>query len=85
MQNTNHNTKDKESYNQELDSQTEYNINDLVIIDTYKDYLISENTKASAVITINEILTDGKPPPLTCTFNGKEKDKFAFHNFLKSI
>ena len=63
-----------------------YNINNLIIIDTYEDYLTSENTKASAVIPINEILSDGKPPPLTCgTFNGKEKDKFAFHNFLNQF
>ena len=83
MQNTDYNIKDEESYNLELDSQAEYYINNLIIIDTYEDYLTSENTKASAVIPINEILSDGKPPPLTFgTFNGKEKYKFAFHNFL---
>ena len=65
MQNTNCNIKDKESYNLELDSRAEYNINNLIIIDTYEDYLTSENTKASALIPINEILSDGKPPPLT--------------------
>ena len=37
-----------------------YNINNLIIIDTYEDYLTSENTKVSAVIHINEILSDGK-------------------------
>ena len=83
MQNTNYNIKDEESYNLELDRP---NINNLIIIDTYEDYLTSENTKASAVIPINEILNDGKPPPLTCgTFNRKEKDKFAFHNFLNQF
>ena len=40
-------------------------MNNLIIIDTYEDYLTSENTKASAVIPINEILSDGKSPPLT--------------------
>ena len=86
MQNTNYNIKDEESYNLELDSQAEYNINNLIIIDTYEDHLTSENTKASAVILINEILSDGKLPPLTCgTFDGKEKDKFAFHNFLNQF
>ena len=86
MQNTNCNIKDKESYNLELDCRAEYSINNLIIIDTYEDYLTSENTKASALIPINEILSDGKPPPLTCgTFNGKEKDKFAFHNFLNQF
>ncbi len=34
MQNTNYNIKDKESYNLELDSRAEYNINNLIIIDT---------------------------------------------------
>ena len=83
MQNINYNIKDEESYNLELDSQAEYNINNLIIIDTYEDYLTSKNTEASAVIPINEILSDRKPPPLTCdTFNGKEKYKFTFHNFL---
>ena len=78
MQNTNYNIKDEESYNLELDSQAKYNINNLIIIDIYEDYLTSENTKTSAVIRINEILSNGKPS-LTCgTFNGKEKDKFAF-------
>ena len=86
MQNTNYNMKDKESYNLELNSQAKYNINNLVIIDTYEDYLTSENTKASAVIPVNEILSDGKPSPLTCgTFNGKEKEKLAFHNFLNQF
>ena len=65
MQNTNYNIKDKESYNLELDSPAEYDINNLMIIDTYEDYLTSENSKASAVIPINEKLSDGKPPPLT--------------------
>ena len=86
MQNTNYNIKVEESYNIELDCQVEYNINNLIIIDTYEDYLTNENTKASAVIPLNEILSDGKPPPLTCgTFNGKEKDKFSFHNFLNQF
>ena len=86
MQNTNYDIKDEESYNLELDSQAEYNINNLIIFDTYEDYLTSENTKASAVIPINQILSGGKPPPLTCgIFNGKEKDKFAFHNFLNQF
>ena len=86
MQNTNYNIKDKESYNLQLDSQAEYNINNLIIIDTYEDYLTSKNAKALAVIPINEILSDGTPSPLTCgTFNGKEKDKFAFHNFLNQF
>ena len=54
-------------------------MNNLVIIDTYEDYSTRENTKASAVIPINEILSDGISSPLTCgAFNGKEKDKFAF-------
>ena len=34
MQNTNYNILDEKSYNLELDSQTEYNINNLIIIDT---------------------------------------------------
>ena len=31
-------------------------------------------------------MCDGKPPPLTCgSFSCKEKDKFAFHNFLNQF
>ena len=65
MQNTNYYIKNEKSYDRELDNQAEYNINNLIILDAYEDYLISENTKASAVIAINEILNDGKPPHLT--------------------
>ena len=49
MQNTNYNIKDEKSYNLELDILAEYNINNLIIIYTYEDYLTSKNTKASAV------------------------------------
>ena len=86
MPNTNYDIKDEESYILELDTQAEYDINNLIILDTYEDYLTSENTKASAVKPINEILSDGKPPPLTWgTFNGKEKDKSGFQNFLNQF
>ena len=39
-----------------------------------------------SVKDFRDCMSDGKPPTLTCgTFNGKEKDKFAYHNFLNQF
>ena len=80
-------------YNVELDSQADYNIQIGLQLDEFEEY-ISESSSASGNISAEKVLdmmsklnmSEGKPPPLECgTFSGKEKDKFAFNNFLNQF
>ena len=80
-------------YNNELDSQAEYNIQVGMDIDFYEDYL-NKSSGTSGSVSAEKVLeivsklnmSDGKPPPLECgIFTGKEKDKFAFTTFLNQF
>ena len=82
--------RDSAYYNNELDYQANYNINLDLNLDEYEDFLVESNDKEGSIAVSTKVLTDllsdGKPPPLTCgTFNGKEKDKFAFPNFIQQF
>ena len=79
---------DEECYNAELDDQAVYRIDVGINLDKYEDYLVQQTKVGDNVNdnrNVNE-MSDGKPPSLECgTFNGKERDKFAFHNFLNQF
>ena len=53
-----------------------------------KDYLVQKKDESDSITVkdFRECMSDGKPPTLTCgSFNGREKDKFALHNFLNQF
>ena len=78
-----------DKYNEELDNQSDYTVNVNLELDEFESYLLSNPTspdesinKLTSVMS-SLVQSEGKPPPLNCgKFSGREKDKFAFHNFL---
>ena len=80
--------RDEQCFNAELDDQAEYNVNIPINLDEYEDYLVQkrEESVARTAKDVHEFMSDGKHPILTCgSFNGREKDKFAFRNFLNQF
>ena len=81
-------------YEEELADQTGYVMKLNMELEQYNDLLKEDSGSVSDPISSKDILdlaaqlkaNEGKLPPLECgTFNGKEKDKFAFNTFLNQF
>ena len=77
-------------YEEELADQTDYVMKLNMEIEQYNDLLKEDSGSVSNPLSSKDILdlavqlnaNEGKLPSLDCgTFNGKEKDKFAFNTF----
>lgn len=76
-------------YNEELNSQVNFPLkvnSDLHFLLKFFAYYKQSNSVDHDLDMITQANNrEGRPPPLQCgTFNGEEKDKFAFNIFFKS-
>ena len=82
-------TKVTDYYEKELDDQTNYSVEVDMRLDSFKEFFKkgSANSDKSLVdLAVQMKLNEARPPPLECsTFSGKERDKFAFNNFLNQF